>query len=106
MISSSELSERITLLRPVYTQDSAGDTQTTWVDEGEIWAQILDRPQQEGLLYGAIRPRRQWHIRIRHRSDISADWRVRFEGEDLSIISLENDPRTGAKIKLIVEKNR
>lgn len=102
--AASRLTQRVTLLRPVHTQDSVGDTQTTWVQEDTVWAEVQPDHAPEALRDGVIRSRQRLTIRLRPHATLAQDWQIRFHSEDYRVLSMAEEGARTPLIKLKVEK--
>lgn len=74
------LSKRVTLLRPVRTQDAAGQPATTWQAVATVWAEVLPLRSAERFAAAAVQQENTLKIRIRRRADVDATWRLEYAG--------------------------
>jgi len=102
--AASRFKRRIRLERPVTTQDSIGDTLTTWVLEQEVWADIQPRSGQEEFRHHLRRQRITHDITIRYRADIGAGWRVVYGSRVLQIHAVINHSESNEILVLNVEE--
>ena len=83
--SASRFKQRIKLERPILSQDSIGDTLTTWVVEAEIWADIKSRSANEIFRHESLSQTITHDISIRYRECVQPNWRVIYRDRILHI---------------------
>lgn len=74
-VSLGRLDRLVTLLSPVVGRDSAGGVVTTWVNQGNIWAEFVPQSGREVQKAGQLVALALATFRIRYRA-ITAAWRV------------------------------
>lgn len=103
--AASRFNHRIKLERPVLSQDSIGDTLTTWVLEDEVWADIQPRSAREIYSHHSLRPNMTHLIAIRYRDDVKADWRVVYGNRIMRLHAVINDDENNEILQLQVEES-
>ncbi len=88
--AASRFTRRIRLERPVLSQDSIGDTLTTWVLESEVWADIQPRNGVEEYSHKALRQSITHDVTIRYRDDVKPSWRIIYGARTLHIHAVLN----------------
>jgi len=86
--SPSELDKRITLQRQTRAADGMGGFTVTWVDALAIWAAIWPVGAAETVQAAQATMIISHRIRIRYRSGLKADWRIRYAGRYFNIVSI------------------
>ena len=82
---AEELKQRVTLQRPTET-NTKGEISVTWTDVAKVWARVKPLAGREYDYAAQVRaeiPHRVW---IRYRSDVSANWRLRYNGRSLYLL--------------------
>lgn len=86
-----ELKERITLQYPTLASDPAGGSIKTWADHATIWAKAwtvssteVTEAKQTGLM-------RIQKFKIRYRSVLKADWRIKWGVRYFNITAIDPD---------------
>ncbi len=87
---TSKINKRITLERPILTQDSIGDTHVTWVYSSRAWAQIEPLKTQEKFINSGLHHYSEFKITLRFNSEILPTWRIIYNQHTLKIKSLTN----------------
>lgn len=76
------LKDRVTIQRPVVSQDALGGTTVVWSDIVTVWAQVAPATGREKEIAARIRGVQTTIIKIRHIPGISEDMRV-VHGSDI-----------------------
>ena len=87
---AGETRHRVTLQKPVQARAAFGDVRTTYADVATVWAAI---DWESGRRYEAaaqLNSEVQGIIRIRYRSDIKADWRIKYGARYIQVLSIAN----------------
>ena len=87
---AGELRHRITLQKPVQTRSSFNELVTTYTDVDTVWAAV---EWQSGRRFEAAKQLNaevQGIIRIRYRSDVRAEWRIKYGDRYIQILSIAN----------------
>lgn len=103
--SASRFKQRIKLERPVISQDSIGDTLTTWVLVDEVWADVSATSAIEANFGRSLREVVTYQVYLRWRDDVRADWRMTYNGQVFRILSVVNVDEENKLLKLKVEIN-
>jgi SPP1 family predicted phage head-tail adaptor len=83
------MDRRITLRYPVNARGADGSVVPEWIEVVTLWAQWLPASSREFMAAQARNSETTGILRIRHRIDVAADWRV-VKGDDL--FKLTGDP--------------
>lgn len=84
-IGASELTERITLLKPGQSTDSFNNVTETFTAVATVWARIEEGGGREFYAAETLNPEKRIRAKIRYREDIDRDWRFRYGGRDYDI---------------------
>jgi SPP1 family predicted phage head-tail adaptor len=76
-----ELSCRITLQKPLKTEDEGGGKRVSWQDVVDVWASVEPISSREYLFAQQNAVEVTHRIKIRYRDDVKNTWRIRC-GED------------------------
>lgn len=99
--NAGQLDRRVTLQYPTYAQNSMGESIRTWVNAATVWASWLPQGGRE------FRSALSWHsdasgvYRIRHRTDVTAEWRL-IHGDDTFEIIVPSEVERRCYLDLIV----
>lgn len=88
-----KMDKRITLLRPILSEDGYGGFHTDYEEEGKIWAQVIQTNYAEQEAQGTPMNREQLRLKIRPRKDIRRGWRFKLSGEIYEIETVDNTYR-------------
>jgi len=95
---------QIELLTRSAAPDEAGGTSVSYAPAATLWAAV-DQLSSIGAVIGD-RGRRIRRIKamVRNRSDFSIGARIRYDGTDYEIVSIESDDDRGRRVFLIGEE--
>lgn len=79
------MNHRITLLQPEAGKDAYGQPLSGWTPLSPIWADVQFESGKEVLRAGAEVSVLRASVRIRARKDVTAGWRIRYNGRDFDI---------------------
>lgn len=74
------LNRRVSLERPVRSDTPGGGSETVYVVEDVVWAEISASPGGEAGALEALRTTQAQTLRIRHRDDVAPGWRAVWDG--------------------------
>ena len=84
------LNKRITLQYPTKVSDDMGGFTETWVDAATVWSAIWPTSAREQVQSMKETMTISHRIRIRYRSILRPDWRVKFGNRYFNIVSIIN----------------
>lgn len=76
---------RIVLQEPVEVVDAGGGRSTSWSDKETVWASVKPLSGNERIHAMALRNPVTHRMTIRYRADVTADWRVSYDGRLFNI---------------------
>lgn len=85
-MQSRDLRKRVTLQSRTVTRDAMGGDVVTWNNQGDVWAAIEPLVGRELFAAQQVRPELTTRIRIRYRSDVTSEWRVKFGTRIFAIV--------------------
>jgi SPP1 family predicted phage head-tail adaptor len=85
MLCSQDLNRRITIERPVETDNGAGGVTVSWVKVTEAWAKMRPGRGGERQMNGQLTATTMETITIRYIRGVSEKWRIRFEDRFFNI---------------------
>lgn len=88
-----KMDKRITLLKPISSEDGYGGFHTDYEEQGKIWAQVIQTNYAEQEAQGTPMNREQLRLKIRPRKDIRRGWRLRLLEELYEIETVDNTYR-------------
>lgn len=88
-INPGRLDRRISLRYPLATRDEMGASVEQWVESATVWGGWVQRNSREFIAALARNAETTGVLRIRHRTDVQATWRL-VSGDDL--FALSGDP--------------
>jgi len=100
MARAGEYRNRITLQKPVHTRDSFSEMITTYVDVATIWAAVDWESGRRFETANQLNSEVQGIIRIRYRSDIRPEWRIKYGSRIIEILSIANIKEKDAEIQI------
>ncbi len=92
-MSIGELRERITLQYSTLASDPAGGSTKSWVDYATIWAKAWTVSSGESTEARQTVLTRIQKFKIRYRSVLKGDWRVKFGTRYFAIHSIDPDDK-------------
>lgn len=95
---------KIQLLQRTESPDEAGGAAAAYAPVADIWSAVERTASVIGAGGGRDRPLRRLRVWIRSRPDASLNARIRFEGADYKIVSVESDDARGRRLFLICEE--
>lgn len=90
MIEIGALNKRITIQYPTKVADGMGSFTETWNDGDTIWASLWSISANEMVRSMQMSMEVTHRIRIRYRSVLRPDWRLKFGNRYFNIISIIN----------------
>ena len=88
-----KMDKRITLLRPIPSEDGYGGFHTDYEEEGKICTQLIQTNYAQQEAQGTPMNREQLRLKIRPRKDIRRGWRFKLSGEIYEIETVDNTYR-------------
>ena len=85
MMNLSKLNRRIAIQEPLKTDDGMGGYETEWRDIFSVWAAIWPVSAKQVIANEAVISVTSHRIRIRYRSDIKSEYRVRYKDRYFTI---------------------
>ena len=92
-MSIGELRDRIILQYAIKTSDPAGGVIKTWIDYATIWAKAWTVSSGEGTAANQTSLTRIQKFKIRYRSVLKADWRIKWGTRYFAIHSIDPDDK-------------
>lgn len=92
-MSIGELRDRITLQYATKTDDPAGGSTKTWVDHATVWAKAWTISSGESTEARQTVLTRIQKFKIRYRSVLKGDWRIKWGTRYFSINSIDPDDK-------------
>lgn len=85
IIAVARLRHRLTLLRPVTTEDSLGGRSTTYTPLAGVWGEVIPLNQHERLLGERNVHQVSHRVRIRWREGVEAGQRMTYNGRTFDV---------------------
>ncbi|MBL8538037.1 MAG: phage head closure protein [Hyphomonadaceae bacterium] len=95
---------RVQLLRRVRVADELGGGAITYVDAGEVWANVEALAADESFASDANASIARLRLSINRRQDARAGWRVTWNGRVLRVVAVRDE--RAPRIDLICEEER
>lgn len=104
-LSAGDLNRKITIERPTVHGSFTGAGKQKWTEVAKVWAQVQDHLPSRGekLANGFINTARPARIRMRYRSDITANMRVILGNRVMQIISAPAELGNRQWLEVMVE---
>lgn len=96
-----DLNKRVALQSPTLTADGMGGNTVAWGTEAQVWAAIWPTSAREQIEGGQQTMTVSHRMRIRYRSDVASDWRVKYGDRYFSIVSIINPNEKNAMLDLL-----
>lgn len=93
---------RITLQRRQAGQKPSGQPVDVWVDVAKPWARILGKNGMSTIAADKEVSTVQFSMRIRYRTDVTAQWRVLYRGAVYDITAVLPDEEGREHVDLVV----
>ena len=90
MIRAGNLRHRIQLQEPTETRDAHGQAVKTWTTKATVWASVEPLRGAEAIIQHQYAATQIEEVTIRHRSDVTTDWRILHNDRILEIESKKN----------------
>jgi SPP1 family predicted phage head-tail adaptor len=103
-MGAGQFNKRITLQCPTKISDGMGGFATPYIDHAIVWAAVWPISAKKKI--EAMQPGLNvtHHIRIRYRSVLKSDWRVKFGNRYFSIDSIINPNSKNEILDLLCEE--
>jgi SPP1 family predicted phage head-tail adaptor len=101
-----EFTERVDIEYPTITRDGYGAQSITWTKKATIWARVLYKQEGQSMEGERIVTGAMLEIQTHYRSDIAADWRVKWGGTYYNLRAIDNTDRRRRFIKLFATLER
>ena len=98
---SGKLKNRITIMRPTVTQDNLGGNVVTMANIGTHWAKVTRLAGARSLQYEEVNHSRPYNITLRGNIDVLENDLVIYNGETLTIQSIETDEEKGKETYIV-----
>ena len=85
------LRHKIDLLAATSTPDGGGGFSTDWTPVDAMWAEVERLTSTRNLLGDRTQRLRRLAVSIRYRSDVALGARIRHDGADYDVVSIEDD---------------
>lgn len=85
MLCSQELNRRISIERPVLTDNGSGGATVVWMKVCETWAKMRPARGVERIAHGQLTATTMETITIRYIAELDERWRLNFEGRLFNI---------------------
>lgn len=92
-MTAGELRHRVHIEQPVRAEHpDTGEIVVTWATVATVWASVLARRSDEREEAKQIVAQTAYDVRIRHRTGITSDHRLTWDGKTLKLIGEPIDP--------------
>ncbi len=97
---------QIEILAATRTIDEAGGASLAYAPGAQVWAAVELLPSVAAVGDDRTRRLRRLSALVRARADWAIGVRIRFDGADYEIVSIESDDERGRRVFLICEEVR
>lgn len=87
------MTERVDLEYPTTTRDSYGGQSKTWTKKATVWAFVDFALEGQEMDTDRVMSRSSLTLRIHYRSDITAQWRIKWDGAYYQVRGVDNTDR-------------
>lgn len=94
----------VDILGPAETPDDAGGARVDWAPAATVWAGVARLPSTPDFSGDRRRRLRRIKALVRARTDFVLGGRIRCEGVDYEIVSIEEDDARGRRLLLACEE--
>lgn len=103
MLAAGALRHRVTLQKPVYSQDpKTGDAVPAWQDVAKLWANVAPLSAREFEAANADQSKVEARITIRYRADVDNTHRFVFRGMTYNIEGVLPDNQSGLEYLTVI----
>lgn len=103
-MQAGALDRQITLLAPTSTQNNAGETTTTYTAIATVWGQVRQPSASETIRNAATTAQVQYAIRIRWRDDVTAAFRLLYQGRTLEISQVIEGNKRRTELQIVAHE--
>lgn len=97
---AGELRHRITLQKPAQTRSSYNEDVTSYTDVVTVWAAVEWRSGRRYQEAAQLNAEIQGVIRLRYRSDVKPEWRVKYGDRYIQILAIINPGERDRELQL------
>ena len=90
MIEAGKLNKRIELLAVTYVRSTTGGMPKTYTSKGTVWAEYVVKGGREFYAAQKINAEVTALFRIRYRTDIKPDWRVKYQNREFDVTFIDD----------------
>ena len=99
-----DLNKKVLIQYPTKAGDNMGGWTTTWNDGDSVFASIWPITAAEQIQAGASTMVVSHRIRMRYRSDIRANWRLKYHHKYFNIVSIIDRNMNHRMLELLVKE--
>lgn len=93
-----KMNKRITLLKPVTTEDAYGGFSTEYTEVGKLWAQLITTNYDQQQALGTPMSREQLRLKIRPNKSIKRGWRILLDGQTYDVQDIYDTYKDNAQL--------
>jgi SPP1 family predicted phage head-tail adaptor len=101
---TGEMRHRLTLQKPVHTRNDFNESVTTYSDFITVWGTIEWGSGRRFVEAKQLNADVQGVVRIRYRSGIQPEWRIKYGDRYLEILSISNIYERGQELQISVKE--
>lgn len=90
MIDAGKMNKRIELLAVTYARSTSGGMPKTYESKATVWAEYVVKGGREFYAAQKINPEVTALFRIRCRTDIKPDWRVKYQNREFDVTFIDD----------------
>jgi SPP1 family predicted phage head-tail adaptor len=103
---AGEMRHRITLQKPTHTRNDFNESVTTYNDFVTVWGTIEWQSGRRFVEAKQLNAEVQGVVRIRYRSRVLPEWRIKFDNRYLEILSISNIYERGQELQINVKESQ
>ena len=103
-VTASELTQRLTLQVPIYSQDELGGAMVSWQDAPTLWAAIKPLRGSERFTDRRVQSRNYVEIRIRWRAGVLPSYRFTQGNRVFHILAVADVDEAGHTLEITAEE--
>lgn len=100
-LRSGDLRHQVTLRQPTKSRDGKGGYEIGFADVATVWAEVIALDGRESVMERVLEGVSTYRVRIRYRTDVGAEWQLRYGAIELNITAPPADP-DGRREQLVI----
>jgi SPP1 family predicted phage head-tail adaptor len=100
-VNVGKMRHRVTLEAPTPSRNQIGEEVQGWAAVADVWASVEPLSGRELWNAQQVQPDVTHRVRMWHRPDVRADWRLRHRGRVLNVVAVINREELNEALELV-----